>query len=508
MRRRLAVAAVAALLLVAGCAAYFEDPEDGGRPDPATDVAGWEDGVWHNESLDVDQSDGLGEAELDAVVARATARVEYIRGHEFEQTVDVTVRSREEFRADSGRDPPAEARLRRNALYEGLFFVGEGTDAVSVLAANRGGGTLGYYSPGEDRIVLVADGGVAVDERTLGHELVHALQDQEFETAFGGPTVEARNAAASVVEGDAAYVDYRYGQRCGEEWTCLTVESRGSGYAHVGVALLQVFPYSDGAAFVADRHRDGGWAAVDALYRDPPASTEQVIHPGKYGRDPPTDVGVEDRSGPAWSVVGRESVGEPGLFTMLWYPSYRNGSDVVVPRNVSSGPGPDVYDYAHPYSAGWDGDRLVAYARDSSARTNETGYVWKTAWDSPADAEEFAAAYRELLEYHGARQVGESTYRIPEGDGDAGGFADAFHVAVAGDTVTVVNAPTVAALTAVRDDLAVERTTATARTARAATTATTATTGTETTRAPGTPGFGAAGAAVAVALALVAARRR
>ncbi|MDX1748601.1 MAG: hypothetical protein R3324_21930, partial [Halobacteriales archaeon] len=36
-------------------------------PDPETDRLGWENGYWYNESITVDQSDGLSDEELDAI---------------------------------------------------------------------------------------------------------------------------------------------------------------------------------------------------------------------------------------------------------------------------------------------------------------------------------------------------------------------------------------------------------------------------------------------------------
>ena len=90
-KRGLAAAAVALVIVLAGCAAPVLDsgssvPPAGGSDtvatpnddfdDPERDVLGWEDGYWYSESIDVDQSDGLSDEEIDAYVARAMARVE------------------------------------------------------------------------------------------------------------------------------------------------------------------------------------------------------------------------------------------------------------------------------------------------------------------------------------------------------------------------------------------------------------------------------------------------
>ncbi|WP_237560395.1 hypothetical protein [Halolamina rubra] len=113
---RVRLLAVVCCLVLAGCAAPAAP-----SPTPGEDRLGWEDGYAATDSVAVDASDGLNESELDAVVARTMARVELIRGLEFEETVPVEVISREEFRNGSSRDTtstrppsaPASSATRR-----------------------------------------------------------------------------------------------------------------------------------------------------------------------------------------------------------------------------------------------------------------------------------------------------------------------------------------------------------------------------------------------------------
>ncbi|MFB6218729.1 MAG: Hvo_1808 family surface protein [Halobacteriaceae archaeon] len=520
-------------------------------PDPPSDVLGWEDGVWHNESLDVDQSDGLSEAELERVTARAAARVEHIRRLEFETVPDVHLVNRSAY-GDVVEGSFASAnittadRLHQNTKFEALLFVGEDTGYFDVRARSETA-TLGafYTSRGIPEVGVPAGGIAVITEEAgstdavsgpvLGHELVHALQDQHFPGfRVTGATEEAYNANLSLSEGDATFVGQTYAQRCGERYDCISASGGGGGdVRNWGLAIFGFTPYGNTGGFVGRIVEERGFDYLNSLYRDEsrrPVSTEQYIHPEKYPDDRPTEVTVADRSTGEWHVLQLEgginyaTFGEAGIFSMLWAPSQQLRSDVVVRRVVPTADPLVRFNFDRPPSAGWDGDKLYPYVNDSSARTNETGYVWKTAWDSPADAEEFAAAYRELLEYHDARQVGADTYRIPADSG----FSDAFHLTVDGDTVTVVNAPMVADLSEVRDTVTVERTTTTTTatettttatgtttttrtttertTATRTTTATPATTGTETTTAPGTPGFTAATAVAA--LAVLAWRRR
>jgi hypothetical protein len=436
--------------------------------DPPTDRLGWEDGYWYNETLSVNGTDGLNESELSAVVGRAMARVEHVRQLEFEKTVPVTVINRSTYReqyADGGANYTASFRTFDNVKFETLFLIGERQDSLAVQNTNRGSNVLGFYSPANDTIVVVSESDQPVlnDELTLGHELVHALQDQQFDISrYERPTREVYNAYNGLIEGDAREVELRYQERCGAEWDCLSVPSEGSGGGgdlHFGVYILNYFPYADGPGFVGYHENRGGWEAVNELYDAPPASAEQVIHPEKYGEDAPTNVSLTDSNTGDWERVRPEpprpsqtrpayaSFGQSGIVSMFAYTLYdsANRSRVVEPNeflNLEGGQinSSDPLNYAIDYADGWDGDRLHIY--DTPGEDNETAYVWRSVWDSPAEAEEFAAGYRNLLSHWGGERVGSPNHW----EVTRGPFQDAFYIEVEGDTVTIVNAPSEADL--------------------------------------------------------------
>jgi len=446
-------------------------------PDPESDVLGWENGVWHNESIAVDPSDGFNDAELDRVVNRTMARVELVREVEFEEDVPVDVISREEFRERRTRGGVSDA-LRRfdNVKFEALFMINESTDSIAVQERNAGASVLGFFDPQTDEIVLISENGSEgsvgeIDELTLAHELLHALQDQKYDlTSFERTTREQVNAVNGLVEGDPELLEVLYEERCGELWEeCFVPSQQGGGgeLANVGPFILQFQPRSDGAGFVEQIREEGGWEAVNDLYENPPQSSEQFIHPRKFPEDEPTDVRVRDRSSEEWEQIRVPNrpdfgvLGEAGFFSMFLFPSFDSqGQTQIIPieafRNTTEDgelQPVDGLNYDHPLSAGWDGDKLVAYESDRTER-NETGYVWKSVWDSDAEAAEFVGGYRELLDLRNAEPVEdrENTYRIPESEE----FADAFYVRQEGDTVTVVNAPTVEDLSDVREGSAPE----------------------------------------------------
>jgi len=466
-RLLLAVAALA-LLLLAGCNAPAHY-DTGGPPDPEGDVVGWEQGIWYNETLPVTVDDGLNDTERRMVVARTTARVEHLRDVEFDDPVKVNVLSRAAYREQvlggGGADGsgPSDAALLDNARDEALFLVGERADSDTERRETQATQVLGYYAPSRDEIVVIAGGeNPVISDSTLAHELVHAYQFRHLNPPYNQSTLEQKNANLGLIEGDASLLDHRYERRCTQKWECVTPPSEGGGGSgggdgsgtadgpHMGLALLNYFPYSDGPVFVRALQERGGWDAVNDAYADPPRSAAQVISPSKYGRDGSSSVTVSPDHDDEWralSVRGPDydSLGMPGITAMFAYPSYDDSrAGGVVPPSQFLEDGPDrsldPIKYDMPYADGWDGDKLRAYEHTESG---ELGYVWRTKWKRNAGAREFAAGYRSLLAYWGGERVRDGVWRIPEGESE---FADAFAVRVDGDTVTVTNAPSVDAL--------------------------------------------------------------
>ena len=453
--RSLRLLALLALVLLAGCAAptgSLDGPPDGAsnQSDGQRDVQGWENGHWYNDSLSVDPDDGLNESELDAVVARSMARVERVRGVEFERDVNVTVVTRAEYERNApGSAPDGDDRTVENVKHRALFLVGDEADATAVSQRNTESAVLGYYDVREDRVVIVSDAETPrVDEITLAQELYHAYQfrygnDVEIRAPVSA-TDDTVAAVLSLVEGDANLVDDRYERRCEAEWDCLRPRVSGADAAgnatpadlHMGLYLLEYFPYAEGQSYVESIRERDGWDGVTAAYEDPPVSTEQVIHGRDAEGPPPLD--LPDRSAADWERVRRSdggesaTVGERGLATMFAYTLYddRDGSLVDRSAFVRRTGGNVSLDYDLEYSNGWGNDLLYAYENG-----DDTGYVWRIRWDDEEDARTFVRGYERLLDYHGATREGGHWIV------DDGPFAGAYYVERRGDTVTVASAP-------------------------------------------------------------------
>ncbi|SFR69946.1 Hvo_1808 family surface protein [Halogeometricum limi] len=489
-RHGIAVGALALLLVLAGCAAPMVNPDgDGGATgaasdaadiatpdenfsDPSGDPLGWEDGYWYNESIDVDQSDGLSDAEMRTYVARSMARVEYLRHKEFKERVSVDVLSREEYQeqtrsrsqnASSGDQ--AEFSEWNNQVWEALFVTGESGDSQEAISETQGSSVAGFYAPTNDAITIITPSpdSPTIDNVTLVHELVHALQDQHYDLTsdqFRAQTQDAELAIDGAVEGDAKYVELRYVDMCGVEWDCVQTppatggsdqsgQSAGNGNGpNLGILLTIFQPYSDGPVYVHDKVEAGGWQAVDEMLQDPPESTEQTIH---LTDEKPVPIEYRSRATNGWSTFpeqgqrGSDTVGEASMYVMFWYQARTAGADTIRPQNViETDERYDTYNYNAAPSNGWANDRLFPYQKESGDET-EYGYVWVTEWDTKGDAREFRDAYTKILRAQDATKQSENVWVVEDGE-----FADAFRVQHEGTRVVITNGPSVEDLSDIR----------------------------------------------------------
>ena len=432
-RRRLLGGLLAVLVVLAGCSSI---PLVGHPGEPDDDRIGWENGYWYDDPVSVTPGDGYNASEREAVVARTMARVEHIRKLEFDRTVPVEVISRQQYvdnRSGGGSSDTHEAW--NDQVWEGLFIVGESTGTEESFNSTLGASVQGYYSPGDEQIVLVSDSATpTIDRATLAHELVHALQDQQFGLGGSGETQDQQLATDGVVEGEANYIEEIYSRRCDRGWSCIPEPPRdgGGGGApddyNQGLFLTIYQPYATGPTFVDTVRERSGWDGVDALHEQFPESTEQVIHPPAYPDEKPVEVTVRDRSNEEWERFDvdpvADTVGETSIYAMF------------VSNDVASPDGGRL-SYQSTPSEGWGGDSLVPYTDGDG--DEEDAYVWVTAWDTERDAGEFRRSYVDLLESKGATNPRANVYVVP----DSSAFGDAFRVVRNGDRVRVVNAPTV-----------------------------------------------------------------
>lgn len=313
--------------------------------------------------------------------------------------------TKEEVRVESGM-------LKR------LGLLPEGIDYEQTLLDMLAEQVAGFYDPYAKTLYIADWLPIDMQRPALAHEIEHALQDQHFDLKkFSAPLKEDGDrqlARSAVVEGDGTAAMLEYAQRAAG----ITTSPMPEDIRQLGRQMMQismnatpafqkapaalretlVFPYAAGLEFVLVRRQGlvtasplpmpskggpvakeapaGSWARVDELFRDPPDSTEQILHPEKFS---PRERPVRITAAPLTSLAPRKEVrrdvmGE--LVFRIWFDSQLAES------------------HATEAAAGWGGDRLVAYEAPGDAMP---ALVILSAWDTESDTNEAEVATRKVL---------------------------------------------------------------------------------------------------------------
>ena len=214
----------------------------------------------------------------------------------------------------------------------------------------------------------------------LAHELMHILQGEYFSLPRPSSTDE-RNALSALVEGEAGLLGSQYLLEHG-------VRPRGSSpeSSLEPLEALWLFPYIYGEPFVRYIYERGGWSMVNTLYRDPPRSTAQILHPEKYLDGwKPIQVDPPRSPGEGWSLIYQDVMGE--FFIRQVLRAHLDGFS------------------ANKSAEGWRGDVLQLYERGNSYMLR-----WKILWEDEKEAAEFLEAFTRLLKSIGAEKIGEMAW--------------------------------------------------------------------------------------------------
>jgi hypothetical protein len=311
------------------------------------------------------------------------------------------------------REVPQPAIDASADMLFGFGIVGADFDLKQSLLDLMTAELAGFYDPVKKTLFLSESLQGPERVATLSHELVHALQDQHYNLrsliAYREDASDAQTALHALAEGDAtsAMMDYMLQSR-GMRATDLPEEgillqAQGVMAADPKAARVPgiikrsvIASYADGLPFVHWARRAGGWAAVDAAWKSPPVSTEQLLHPEKYvRREPPLVVPVPVAPpGSSAAPVYRDVQGEQALRLLLeeWVP-------MKVARDAANG---------------WGGDRLAVYTKDGQSRV-----AWHVRYDDAAAAERgFQALARGVLRQGEPPQPGATPSWVPAVEGE------------------------------------------------------------------------------------------
>jgi hypothetical protein len=322
-----------------------------------------------------------------AVYGVINGQVQAIRGLDERKPIVPNVVSSTELaavlKASLERDYPPEKTAADEALYKGLGLLPADAKLADVFLELLETGVAGLYDPtNEGLYVLSKEGQVGPIERFFySHEYDHALQDQHFDLEKFQKDAEGNAdrlmARQALVEGDAYLTMTLWLQAHMEPAEVGEILAQAND-PEVQAALEKIppivqaqilFAATQGTFFAMAEHGNGGFAAIDADFADPPESTEQIMHPEKWtARETPIVVDLPDdlaaRMGKGWTVGLEDTWGEQQLGIWLGGAAQAAAAE------------------------GWGGDRITLLQGPAGA----WGIAWRTAWDSESEAAEFETA--------------------------------------------------------------------------------------------------------------------
>ncbi|MFQ5702040.1 MAG: hypothetical protein ACE5HU_09370 [Acidobacteriota bacterium] len=346
--------------------------------------------------------------EVAALAQSIRPRIEQIRGLKFKRPVPVHIVDDAAARAHFKRRlqkfwPEKQMRLEQKAMIQ-LGLLPAGVDLEESLLTVLEEQTGGYYDPGTDTFYVLGDMPRSSAPILIAHELTHALDDQYYDIDSllqrSSDNSDRSGVVGAVVEGSGMLVMSLYivqemgAHRLTPEALKDIAESeagRGEKLKAAPEALRRslLAPYLLGQTFLLKGNIMGLLGTfhpedIDRVFRDPPASTEQLLHPDKYWKQDPPDVplaiALPDLSatlGEGWSLKGTGDLGELMLGILVGTP----------PIDITSASATFPSTWTNAAATGWGGDRWQLYAHGADTVT-----LLATLWDTPADASEFVAA--------------------------------------------------------------------------------------------------------------------
>jgi hypothetical protein len=282
-------------------------------------------------------------------------------------------------------------------------FIPPGYDLAEYIQSVDGD-LAAYNAPGMNGLVAIdsAEENAALAQWIELHQLAHEIQVDSFHLAALDLTTldsDARTALRALVEGDAVFMQNLFLQddfldQSGREGLIQGLEDMDSVVLDVFPLYLRndfEFAYTSGLEFVLYLYSQGGFEALDAAWRNPPLSTEQILHPEKYlGNESPVRIylpPLEAELESGWRFVDQDTFGEFILREYLAQTLDSEQTDVA--------------------ASGWAGGQYALYMDEES---KSRILLLRLSWDMPIDRDEFETAFQYFVDHRsgieGIEQVG------------------------------------------------------------------------------------------------------
>jgi hypothetical protein len=282
-------------------------------------------------------------------------------------------------------------------IFVALGYLDSSESLASSQSELVSNGVAAFYENGTDHLWVVTDQAkLSGLTSTIVHELVHALQDQNFKDSVPDTAeLDEDEAFTFLEEGEAEYVATLWSMGSPTmdqydlsipDWTLKMVadhlDSWGYGSLPLLVSIPNLAPYSSGVSFVHRVHEQSGWSGVDGLHASHPRSTTQTLHPLTALHKDFLDWGDHQFESTAdWESFGSGRLGEVYLTTLL----YTQGN----PATTGD-------------AQGWNGDRFWIWRTRDSLHHAVVGRV---SMDSATTAASFLRRWGEAF----SQRIGKST---------------------------------------------------------------------------------------------------
>jgi hypothetical protein len=273
------------------------------------------------------------EATMRGQIAEMIDEVERITQKEFAYEPSVIIGTPEQMRArlvELYEEEVTEEELKvEESFLVSLGAITPDRDWVGEALENQAGGVVGFYDPDTEEL-WVTNRGTKFGPYALSvvvHELHHALQDQlwdlsSFDYLYDEERWEEYEALTMLIEGEARYVEDQYLNTFDEQQRLAYNSEAGSfGGGRPQPAIIQFVTlayYKDGRGFVEDLYEEGGWDAVDAVWANPPTTTEQAKHTNRYLEgEQPIPVDIPDLGIEGYELYEEDTWGENDFIGMF-----------------------------------------------------------------------------------------------------------------------------------------------------------------------------------------------
>lgn len=398
--------------------------------------------AWAEQNESPEHSNSSAEDGLLKEASAITERISEIRGLPLLHPIPKGVQDREQLRAmlvERFEEEVSDEEFEAETLvYKRLGLFDADLDYRLLMLDLLTEQIAGFYDQEQKELYIMEGLPGPVQRPAMAHEIFHAIQDQHFDierllkTYTSLENGDFALARLALIEGDASVVMidfelYEQGvlpqnrarsiadipplaaaliEMDAEQLSAVEqLEPQGHAFGTDAVPSLTdsvlgrapriirdvlLFPYLGGMRFVLRSRAGRSWSAFNEIYKNPPISTSQILHPERYfAGDFPLEIRFDiGEALPEFRPIYESVLGELQLRSWL---------------NTHFDEMEGTWDAA-TIAAGWDGDRIRGYQNPAG----EVLVIHMSTWRSTEEAQAFAQALHATAQY---RHQAKSSYQ-------------------------------------------------------------------------------------------------